>query len=179
MMSFDVNTVSTETITNRQTNSFFWLALAFDNVTHAMYLKNPTSSKNTESTDIEKKSTSIFMGFTAVSALKPAYTSFTEIHPDKMRAAAPAKTTIQYMLTLCFLTFTDGLNNMDVSIPAQVNSDIPTAVSTFSSKQSILRITRKLTYIIQPVIYRQPKFLMLQVPFITSYHYYKFLFSRV
>ena len=93
--SLEVKTVSTDTNAYRLKNNPFCPALFLVSTILASLPKKPTSSKNTDSTVIDKNKTSIFKGFISLSAISADQTVFMFVDELKKTATAPISVTIQ------------------------------------------------------------------------------------
>ena len=120
--SFEVNTVSTETVKYSVIKSFIWLLPAFFNDASAKNLNTPSSSKNMDNTVIEIKITSILIGFTEVSAVSALIILF-KSPLNITRITVPIRVIIQYESINFFPTFIFGKNNTEVIIAATVTAD--------------------------------------------------------
>lgn len=112
-ISFDVNTVSTETTAYRTMNSPSWLLPVFRSARFARYLKNPTSSRNTEREVILKNSISIFIGFMDDAEVSSVARYSSGILPDAIKMIAPTSDMSQYVPSLNPFTYTYGFISTD------------------------------------------------------------------
>ena len=122
--SLEVNTVSTETSAYRLKNKPFCPALFLASAIFANLPKNPASSRNTDSAVIDKNSTSIFKGFTSLSAISADHTVFTFVGELKKTAAAPISVISQYVFNFSLPILSFGKNSTEAIIAAHTATAI-------------------------------------------------------
>ena len=125
MMSFDVNTVNIEAIRYRDINSFSCEPFALFKVAFARYLKNPISSKNTETKVSVINITNILIGLIEVFATNESKTSFAGTSDVAKSMIAPNRATSQYVpKDIRPLIIIYGLKIMQLIMPRHVNAAI-------------------------------------------------------
>ena len=94
-MSFDVNTVRTDTRAYSAKKSFFWLPPARRSAKVASRRKKPSSSRYTDKTVRLTNRARILSGFMSPDAVRPAHASLAPSVPERSKISPPATGGIQ------------------------------------------------------------------------------------
>ena len=120
IMSFEVNTVSIDTVMYKYKNSLVCPVRARLSATLAKNLKKPSSSRNMDSTVMDRNSARILSGFIAVSAISalPTVSSLVDAHANTI--TAPKSVISQYVSSLTFPSLSLGKNSIASIITTHV-----------------------------------------------------------
>ena len=123
-ISLSVGIATSVTRMKSAAKTLSWLAPARLRTVFANHRKNPSSSRNIDITVIDRKSTRIFIGLIAASAVKPPKISSTSIRLNRTKSNAPNRGISQYVLIVMAFNFSFGLASAATITPRQLIAEI-------------------------------------------------------